>query len=116
MANKCECGKRISRGATHCGTCARAGGGYRSNMAAELAEQKRKDDAAKSLRAAAEAKASAKARERQKQIAARAQAAKERDQRKADLKRDRVKDLKMVRQLGNVRGKQEQPPKKKGWW
>jgi hypothetical protein len=109
MANKCGCGKRISRGATHCGKCARSGGGYQSNMAAQLAEVARQKRVADMAKAAAEAKASKDRAAAQKKIADRAKKMRSgsgqptRDQTKAS------------RTISNVRGKGEQP-KKNGWW
>lgn len=117
MANKCDCGKRIARGATHCPRCARGGGGYRSNMAAELAEEQRKRDAAESRAAAARARKSAAAQARQRKIAERQAAAKAAQQKRKIDEAKRVAALKTARKLSNARNRPEpEQPKKKGWW
>jgi len=120
VANKCGCGKRIGRGATHCGSCARSGGGYTSNMAAELAQAERERRAKQAAAELAAAKASEKRAAAQRKIAEKAAAAKkqqqERKQRQIDNAK-RIADIKTARKISNARNKPEpQQPKKKGWW
>lgn len=126
MGNKCEgCGKRVSRDASHCGKCARAGGGYRSNMAAELANAERERAAAKA--AATAAKASEERAAKAKKIADRVAAAKAADQKKRQNRDEdkRVAALKAHRAMSNTvqsrRGQKDanlkpEKPAKKGWW
>lgn len=117
MANKCDCGKRIARGATHCANCAWGAGGYRSNMAAELADADRKRAAAESRAAAAKARKSAAAQAKQRKIAERQAAAKAAQQKRKVDEAKRVAALKTARKLSNARNRPEpEQPKKKGWW
>jgi len=118
MANRCEgCNKRIPRGASHCGKCARGAGGYRSNMAAELAEADRKRRAKEAAAELQKAKQSAARAARQKRIAERAAAMKASDQKKAIDRAKRIAAQKVTRQISNVRGRPEpKPEKKRGWW
>lgn len=118
MANRCMgCDKRIARGASHCGKCARSAGGFSSNMAAELAKADRKRRAREAAAELKRAKQSAARAERQKKIAARAKAAREADQKRQIEERQRIAELKTARKISNARNRPEpKQEKKKVWW
>lgn len=108
---KCHgCNKRIM-GGTHCKACVRNAGGYTSNIAAQLAEQQRKEATKKAAAAAARAKQKADSQARKQEVADRAK------KMRAGKGQPTKEQISAARQISNVRGRPApQDPKKKGWW